>query len=152
EAARTIEDQYKGQNKPSKVTQATVTQIKDGKIEVTTSWFSILNSFFIIVFASLVSKIWDSRFNPSAPIKFGLGLIITALGFAFLAFGSQSIPQGAEPGIVRVSMIWLVIAYLFHTMGELCIQPVGLSYVSKLVPGKMIAFMFGMWYLAIAIG
>lgn len=152
EAAGTIEGQYKSQQKPSKITQATVTEIKDSKIEVTTSWFSILNSFFIIVFASLVSKIWESRFNPPAPVKFGLGLIITAIGFAFLAFGSQSIPQGAEPGIVRVSMIWLIIAYLFHTLGELCIQPVGLSYVSKLVPGKMIAFMFGMWYLAIAIG
>jgi POT family proton-dependent oligopeptide transporter len=49
-------------------------------------------------------------------------------------------------------MIWLVLAYLFHTLGELSLSPVGLSYVSKLVPARMIAFMFGMWYLAIAIG
>jgi POT family proton-dependent oligopeptide transporter len=49
-------------------------------------------------------------------------------------------------------MIWLVLVYLFHTMGELCISPVGLSYVSKLVPARMIAFMFGVWYLAVAIG
>ena len=49
-------------------------------------------------------------------------------------------------------MIWLILAYLFHTLGELCLSPVGLSYVSKLVPARMIAFMFGMWYLAIAIG
>jgi POT family proton-dependent oligopeptide transporter len=49
-------------------------------------------------------------------------------------------------------MIWLVIAYLFHTMGELCISPVSLSYVSKLVPGRMIALMFGIWYIALAIG
>ena len=48
--------------------------------------------------------------------------------------------------------MWLVFAYLFHTLGELCLSPVGLSYVSKLVPGRMIAFMFGIWYLAIAIG
>src|SRR5690606_14765983 len=48
--------------------------------------------------------------------------------------------------------MWLVIAYLFHTLGELCLSPVGLSYVSKLVPARMIAFMFGMWYLAVAIG
>jgi len=147
-----ITNQYQNQNTPSKITTAKVTQIKDGQVEVTTSWFSILNSFFIIIFASLISKIWESRFNPSAPVKFGIGLIITALGFAFLAFGAKAIPQGAEIGVVRVSMIWLILAYLFHTLGELCIQPVGLSYVSKLVPGKMIAFMFGMWYLAIAIG
>jgi POT family proton-dependent oligopeptide transporter len=64
-----------------------------------------------------------------------------------LAYGSA----GIEPG-VKASMIWLVFAYLFHTLGELALSPVGLSYVSKLVPGRMIAFMFGMWYLAIAIG
>ncbi len=120
--------------------------------EITVSWFSILNSFFIIAFASFVSKIWESKFNLSAPVKFGLGLIITAIGFGLLAYGSRVIPAGAAPGSVRVSMIWLILAYLFHTLGELCIQPVGLSYVSKLVPGRMIAFMFGMWYLAIAIG
>lgn len=147
-----IQEQYIANNKPSKISTAEVTATKDGQVEVTTSWFSILNSFFIIVFASLVGKIWESKFNPPAPVKFGIGLIITAIGFAFLAWGSQAIPQGAQAGVVRVSMIWLVVAYLFHTLGELCIQPVGLSYVSKLVPGKMIAFMFGMWYLAIAIG
>ena len=70
-----------------------------------------------------------------------------ALGFGLLAFGSYGVAEG-----VKVSMIWLILAYLFHTLGELCLSPVGLSYVSKLVPGRMIAFMFGMWYLAIAIG
>ncbi|WP_159800955.1 peptide MFS transporter [Flavobacterium sp. MK4S-17] len=115
--------------------------------EITVSWFSILNSFFIITFASTVSKIWDSKYNPSASVKYGLGLIIMAIGFGLLAFGSYGVAEG-----VKVSMVWLVLAYLFHTLGELCLSPVGLSYVSKLVPGRMIAFMFGMWYLAIAIG
>jgi POT family proton-dependent oligopeptide transporter len=129
-----------------------VREFYQSNTEITVSWFSILNSFFIIAFASIVSKIWESKFNISAPVKFGLGLVITAIGFALLAFGSNAIPSGAAPGSIRVSMIWLILAYLFHTLGELCIQPVGLSYVSKLVPGRMIAFMFGMWYLAIAIG
>jgi POT family proton-dependent oligopeptide transporter len=120
--------------------------------EITVSWFSILNSFFIIVFASLFAKWWESKYNPSAAGKYALGLIIMGLGFGILAFGSLSIPQGALPGTVRVGMVWLILAYLFHTIGELCLSPVGLSYVSKLVPGRMIAFMFGMWYLAIAIG
>lgn len=115
--------------------------------EITVSWFSILNSFFIIAFASSVSKIWDSKYNPPAAVKYGLGLIIMAIGFGLLAFGSAGVVEG-----VKVSMVWLVLAYLFHTLGELCLSPVGLSYVSKLVPGRMIAFMFGMWYLAIAIG
>jgi len=115
--------------------------------EIKVSWFSILNSFFIIAFASLISKWWESKYNPSAAVKYGLGLIILAVGFGLLAFGAHDISEG-----VKVSMVWLILAYLFHTLGELCLSPVGLSYVSKLVPPRMIAFMFGMWYLAIAIG
>lgn len=115
--------------------------------EITVSWFSILNSFFIIAFASFFSKWWESKYNPSAAAKYALGLIIMAVGFGLLAFGSLGAVNGA-----KVSMIWLILAYLFHTLGELCLSPVGLSYVSKLVPARMIALMFGMWYLAIAIG
>ena len=124
-----------------------VAVIKDNQVEITVSWFSILNSFFIIAFAPLFSKWWDSKYNPSAAVKYALGLIIMAIGFGFLAMGSYGVAAG-----VKVSMFWLIIAYLFHTLGELCLSPVGLSYVSKLVPPRMIAFMFGMWYLAIAIG
>ncbi len=115
--------------------------------EIAVSWFSILNSFFIIAFASSVSKWWESKYNPSASSKYALGLIIMAIGFGLLAYGAHGIQAG-----VKVSMVWLILAYLFHTLGELCLSPVGLSYVSKLVPARMIAFMFGMWYLAIAIG
>jgi POT family proton-dependent oligopeptide transporter len=140
-------DKFKTANKPSEIVKATVAQVKSNQVEITVSWFSILNSFFIIVFASMFSKWWDSKYNPSASVKYGLGLIIMGLGFALLAFGSYGVADG-----VKVSMIWLIFAYLFHTLGELCLSPVGLSYVSKLVPPRMIAFMFGMWYLAIAIG
>jgi len=129
------------------VMNAVVTKVKDSEVEITVSWFSILNSFFIIVFASFFSKWWESKYNPSAAVKYGLGLIIMAIGFGLLAYGSYGVTEG-----VKVSMIWLILAYLFHTLGELCLSPVGLSYVSKLVPARMIAFMFGMWYLAIAIG
>ncbi|MCH2082127.1 MAG: peptide MFS transporter [Saprospiraceae bacterium] len=115
--------------------------------EITVSWFSILNSFFIIAFASFFSKWWESKYNPSAAFKYAFGLILLGVGFGLLAFGSYGVADG-----VRVSMIWLILAYLFHTLGELCLSPVGLSYVSKLVPPRMIALMFGMWYLAIAIG
>jgi len=126
---------------------ATVEAIKDDEVEITVSWFSILNSFFIIAFAPFFSRWFDSRYNPSAAYKYGLGLIIMAIGFGLLAWGSSGVASG-----VKVSMIWLILAYLFHTLGELSLSPVGLSYVSKLVPARMIAFMFGMWYLAIAIG
>lgn len=118
--------------------------------EVTVSWFSILNSFFIIAFASYFSKWWGSKYNPSSAFKYAFGLILLGIGFGFLAFGSLAIPQGAKSA--SISMFWLIAAYFFHTLGELCLSPVGLSQVSKLVPARMIGFMFGMWYLAIAIG
>ncbi|MDO5104624.1 oligopeptide:H+ symporter [Capnocytophaga sp.] len=127
--------------------RATVKEKKDNWVEITTSWFSILNSFFIIALANVFSRVWDSRYNPPAAVKYGMGLIIMAIGFGLLALGADGAGSGT-----KVSMLWLVVAYLFHTMGELCMAPVGLSYVSKLVPARMIAFMFGVWYLAIAIG
>ncbi|SHF46518.1 peptide MFS transporter [Pedobacter caeni] len=125
-------------------------QYSEVKSEVPATWFGILNSLFIISCAPLVSKIWESKYNPSATYKNGFGMILLGIGFAALAYGSSTIPQGAA--VASVSMAWLVLAYFFHTMGELFISPVGLSYVSKLVPGRMIAIMFGIWYLAIAIG
>jgi POT family proton-dependent oligopeptide transporter len=118
--------------------------------EIEASWFLILNSLFIIFLAPLFSKWWESKFNPSAAIKFGIGMILLGIGFGALAYGSSSIPQGAKTA--SVSLIWLVLAYLFHTMGELCVSPVGLSYVSKLVPARKIGMMFGIWYLVNALG
>lgn len=136
--------------KASPIIQATVKSIKENEVEIPATWFGILNSLFIIMFAPLFSKWWESKYNPSAASKYGLGLILLGLGFGALAFGSMSIPSGAE--VASVSIIWLILAYLFHTLGELCLSPVALSYISKLVPGRMIALMFGVWYIAIAIG
>ena len=127
-----------------------VDQFQDDNLEVPASWFSVLNSLFIITLAPLFSKWWESKYNPSANMKYGIGMALLGLGMACIAFGAMGIDPGAKTA--SVSMIWLVLVYLFHTMGELCISPVGLSYVSKLVPARMIAFMFGVWYLAIAIG
>lgn len=128
----------------------TVFREKGNEVEIPATWFLILNSLFIIGFAPLFSKWWESKYNPSGASKYGIGLILLGIGFGALAFGSGSIEQGAATA--SVSLIWLVIAYLFHTLGELCLSPVALSYISKLVPGRMIALMFGVWYVAIAIG
>lgn len=120
------------------------------ELEVDATWFGILNSFFIITLAPIFSKWWESKYNPSAAMKYGLGLILLGLGFAVLSYGASDIPSGAMTA--SVSMIFLILAYLLHTMGELCLSPLGLSYLSKLVPARMIGFMFGVWYLAIAVG
>ena len=124
--------------------------IPEQNTEIEASWFLILNSLFIIFLAPIFSKWWESKFNPSAAVKFGIGMMLLGIGFGALAYGSNAIPQGAKTA--SVSLIWLVLAYLFHTMGELCISPVGLSYVSKLVPAKKIGMMFGIWYLVNALG
>ncbi len=120
------------------------------ELEVDATWFGILNSFFIITLAPIFSKWWESKYNPSAAVKYGIGLIMLGLGFAILSYGASDIPPGAMTA--KVSMVFLILAYLLHTMGELCLSPLGLSYLSKLVPARMIGFMFGVWYLAIAVG
>tara|TARA_X000000950_G_scaffold274453_1_gene359583 strand:- start:594 stop:2333 length:1740 start_codon:yes stop_codon:yes gene_type:complete len=123
-------------------------------LEIPASWFSSLNSFFIIVFAPLFSLIWAklSKFgkNPSGPMKFALGLFVLGLGYVALAYGSSNILPGAKTA--SVSILWLILAYLFHTLGELCLSPVGLSYISKLSPKRLVGFMFGIWFFASAIG
>lgn len=127
-----------------------VNQFKSENLEIPASWFASLNSLYIITLAPLFSKWWESKYNPSANGKYSIGMLLLALGMACIAFGAMGISPGAKTA--SVSIIWLILVYLFHTMGELCISPVGLSYVSKLVPARMIAFMFGVWYLAVAIG
>jgi POT family proton-dependent oligopeptide transporter len=126
------------------------TEFQSTETEVPITWFAILNSLFIIIFAPLFTKLWDSKYNPPASVKYFMGLALLGLGFAFLAFGARNVPAGAQTA--SLSMIWLVLAYLFHTLGELCLSPMGLSYLSKLIPTRMVAFMFGVYYLAIAIG
>lgn len=127
-----------------------IDKVTEPLTEVPATWFSVLNSLFIITLAPLFSKWWESKYNPNANLKYGIGMLLLALGMACVAFGAMGIEAGAKTA--SVSMIWLILVYLFHTMAELCISPVGLSYVSKLVPARMIAFMFGVWYLAVAIG
>lgn len=127
-----------------------IDKVTEPLTEVAATWFSTLNSLFIISLAPLFSKWWESKYNPSVNFKYGIGMALLALGMACVAFGAKDIEPGAKTA--SVSMIWLILVYLFHTMAELCISPVGLSNVSKLVPARMIAFMFGVWYLAVAIG
>ncbi|WP_420380058.1 peptide MFS transporter [Gilvibacter sp.] len=125
-------------------------ELQSDTTEVPVTWFAILNSLFIIVFAPLMSKIWESKYNPPGAIKYALGLILMGFGFAFLAYGARNVDPAATTA--QLSMFWLIMAYFLHTIGELCLSPMGLSYLSKLVPARMIAFMFGVYYLSVGIG
>ncbi|RKZ56947.1 MAG: hypothetical protein DRR08_20305 [Candidatus Parabeggiatoa sp. nov. 2] len=122
--------------------------------EIPASWFQTLNPFFIFILAPFVSMLWikldNIDKNPNGPLKFALGLFLLGLGFLVLVIGAANIPKGAESA--SVSMMWLILAILLHTMGELCISPVGLSFVNKLSPKHLMGIMFGMWFLAVAVG
>ncbi|TAF67778.1 MAG: MFS transporter [Cytophagales bacterium] len=125
-----------------------------GGFEVPATWFQSVNAFFIFTLAPLFSLLWvalDKRnINPNGAVKFAIGLLLVGLGFGFLVLGSGDIEKGATSA--SVSMTWLVLAYLFHTMGELCLSPVGLSFINKLSPVRLAGFMFGIWFLASGLG
>ena len=87
------------------------------------------------------------RRQPSSPIKFSLGLLFAGLGFVVLAYASTFAVGGA-----RVGPSWLVLVYLLHTIGELCLSPVGLSTTTKLAPARLVGLMMGVWFLSISFG
>lgn len=110
------------------------------------AWFQALNPAFILVLAPLASALWrhldGSGQGPSTPMKMALGLFFLGAGFAVLAVGAA----GAGPG--RVGPGWLVAAYLLHTLGELCLSPVGLSMVTRLSPVRFASMLMGVWFLS----
>ena len=122
-------------------------------IEVPATWFLTLNALFIFTLAPLFSKIWvwlsKTKLNPNGPQKFALGLILLGVGFIPLVIGSSYIDIDPQ---YKASMIFLTLAYLIHTLGELCLSPVGLSYVNKLSPKRYLGVIFGIWFFASAIG
>jgi POT family proton-dependent oligopeptide transporter len=97
--------------------------------------------------ASLWVLLARKNWNPSIPTKFGLGLLFLALGFVVMAAASGVVASGKS-----VIPVWLVATYLIHTVGELCLSPVGLSSVTKLAPRKLVGQMMGFWFLATALG
>jgi proton-dependent oligopeptide transporter, POT family len=124
------------------------TQRRVAGFTVPTGWFQSLNPLFIVALAPLLSTLW-SRLgargaNPATPVKMYVGLVLVAVGFAFLVLAVFRIQASPE---ARAGMYWLVLAYLFHTLGELCISPVGLSMVTKLAPLRFASLLMGVWYL-----
>ena len=115
------------------------------------SWFQSLNSFFLIVFAPVFAWLWirmgRSNQEPSSPAKFAMGLVFVGAGFVILIWAARMAAQG-----VQVSPMWLVVTYLLHTFGELCLSPVGLSAMTKLAPARIGGLMMGLWFLATSVG
>jgi proton-dependent oligopeptide transporter, POT family len=117
--------------------------------EIPASMFQAVNPIYILLLAPLFSWLWLAlgRYGrePSIPLKFGLGILQLGLGFGALWFGAVHM---AHDGIVAVG--WLLLGYLLHTTGELCLSPIGLSMVTKLSPAKITALMMGTWFLSSA--
>ena len=121
-----------------------------GDTTVTAAQFGSLNAGFIMLLAIPFAALWTwlakKNLEPNTPVKFGLGILQAGLGFGALVFGAQ-FPNEAG----QVAMIWLVLAYLLHTTGELCLSPVGLSAVTKLSIGNVVGVSMGTWFLATAL-
>ncbi len=116
--------------------------------EVKASSFLSLNALFIVLFAPVFAWLWVKlakiNMEPNTVVKFGIAIVLVGLGFGALVLGGSLADGG------KVAAIWLVLAYLLHTWGELCLSPVGLSSVTKLSPVRIVGFMMGVWFLATA--
>ena len=113
------------------------------------TWFQSVNSIFIIALAPVFAWIWTKmgKAEPSSPAKFANGLLFVGLGFGVIAWAASLAGTSG-----KVGPGWLVLVYLLHTVGELCLSPVGLSTVTKLAPPRIVGFMMGVWFLSISFG
>ena len=121
-----------------------------GGFSIPAPWFQSVNPVVLVFSAPLFAALWTAlaRRNrePSTPAKMAAALVLMAAGFLFMVFAARAGSNGA-----LVSPWWLVAAYSFHTFGELCLSPIGLSFVTKLAPVKIVALLMGTWFLATAI-
>ncbi|MBY0312607.1 MAG: peptide MFS transporter [Phycisphaerales bacterium] len=131
------------------------TDAKIGSWNVPTTWFQSVNPAIIFIFAPLFAALWTGlgrrRMNPSQPLKISMGLILLGIGFVVLVMGARTIqvgPGGPED-VIRKAAIWFILgAYFFHTMGELCLSPTGLSYVTKAAPVRFVSLLMGIWFIS----
>jgi len=117
--------------------------------EAPAGWLQSVNPIFIITMAPVFGWLWISlgKWNPSLPLKFGLGLILLGVGFLVMAWAAVY----ATP-TEGVSPMWLVVTYFLHTSGELCLSPIGLSAITKLSPKKLVGQMMGIWFMGASLG
>lgn len=119
--------------------------------EIPTGWFQTLNPAYIIALAPLFAALWVNlarrQLDPTIPMKFAFGLILLGAGFLVMVGAAKLVASGD-----KATPFWLIFTYLLHTMGELCLSPVGLSAVTKLAPARFVGQMMGLWFLATSLG
>ena len=123
------------------------TDLQVGDRIIPSTWFQSINPFVILIFAPVFATLWlrlgAMGKEPSTPLKMAVGLTFLGIGFLFMVVGGARADTG-----IKVSPFWLVAAYAFHTFGELCLSPVGLSYVTKVAPVRFASLLMGVWFLA----
>lgn len=123
-----------------------------GNWTLPTSWLQSVNPVFILVLAPLFSMLWQKLASvgkePSIPIKMGIGMIVLGLGFLVLDWACLNRGGNNPDETVKAGLMFMVGAYFLHTVGELCLSPIGLSMVSKLSPVKLASLMMGVWLLS----
>ena len=119
--------------------------------EYPASWLQVLNPILVVILSPFMAYIWfflgKRMLDPALPFKFGLGLIFMAIGFLFIASGASIAIQEGSAGAK-----WLLLTYLFHTIGELTLSPIGLAAISNLSPKRFVGQMMGIWFLASSLG
>ncbi len=125
-----------------------------GSFEIPTAWFQSVNPLFIVLLAPVFATFWGTKMGQrlTTPFKMGLGMILLGVGFFFMlgAVYERGGAIGVDPKdvAVKASLAWLILTYLTHTIGELCLSPVGLSTVTKLSPPRLAGLMMGVWMMA----
>ncbi|HEY9005666.1 MAG TPA: oligopeptide:H+ symporter [Ohtaekwangia sp.] len=142
---------YEGQGSSLNLFAKRYTERTFGSFVMPASWLQSAPSFFVILFVPVFTWLWSTlakrKLNPITPIKLALGLIFMGAGYLIMVGASEIVFKGAKP-----LPTWLVLTYMFHTFGEICLYPIGLSGVTKLSPKRLVGQMMGVFFMALALG
>ena len=118
-----------------------------GNWEMPTTWFQSINPIVVVAFAPIMATLWETlakhKLEPASPVKQAIGLLLLAIGYAIIAFGTNGLEDGQ-----KASMWWLFALYYIHTIGELSLSPIGLSMVNKLSPIHLASLLMGVWFMS----
>ena len=118
-----------------------------GGFEVPTTWFQSINPIVVVAFAPIMATLWETlakhKLEPASPVKQAIGLMLLAIGYVVIAFGTDGVSAGQ-----KASMWWLFALYFIHTIGELSLSPIGLSMVTKLSPARLASLLMGVWFMS----
>lgn len=119
-----------------------------GTFEVPATWFQSVNAGLIFMLAPIFATLWTAlgkkRMNPSQPMKIAFGLFFLGCGYLFMLWAGIV----AKGGVAKASMMLIILTYFWHTVGELCLSPTGLSYVTKAAPARFVSLLMGIWFVS----